>query len=87
MLSLCFQSYLSKDICCVLLIFFLFCSLCYLVLVEQLGELMKQLEKERELKSDEATTYLTGVKSESESKRQNLEERQKNVEAVLAEVP
>lgn len=48
---------------------------------------MKQLEKERELKSDEATTYLTGVKSESESKRQNLEERQKNVEAVLAEVP
>lgn len=48
---------------------------------------MKQLEKERELKSDEATTYLTGVKSDSELKRQNLEERQKNVEAVLAEVP
>ncbi|KAK4254382.1 hypothetical protein QN277_009772 [Acacia crassicarpa] len=54
--------------------------------LEQLGELMKQLEKERDIKSEEATTYLNGVKLEAESKRHHLEERQKNVEAVLAEV-
>ncbi|XP_028753310.1 kinetochore protein NUF2 homolog [Neltuma alba] len=54
--------------------------------LEQLGELMKQLEKERDMKSEEASTYLNGVKMEAESKRHDLEERQKNVEAVLAEV-
>ncbi|KAF7842707.1 kinetochore protein nuf2 [Senna tora] len=54
--------------------------------VEHSEEMRKQLEKERDIKCDEASKYLNGVKSEVESKKHALEDRQKNVEAVLAEV-
>ncbi|KAK9221044.1 hypothetical protein WN944_009468 [Citrus x changshan-huyou] len=54
--------------------------------VEQLDELRQQLEKERNLKSEEATRAFENVKLEMESKRQDLEARQKKVEAVVTEV-
>ncbi|KAH9789803.1 kinetochore protein NUF2-like [Citrus sinensis] len=54
--------------------------------VEQLDELQQQLEKERNLKSEDATRAFENVKLEMESKRQDLEARQKKVEAVVTEV-
>ncbi|KAK7359090.1 hypothetical protein VNO77_01036 [Canavalia gladiata] len=54
--------------------------------VEQMEELRKQLEKECNIKWEEATKYLQSRKSEAESKRCATETRQKNVEAVLSEV-
>ncbi|KAI4298994.1 hypothetical protein L6164_032494 [Bauhinia variegata] len=53
---------------------------------EQLEELRKQLEKERNIKSEEGTKELNSVKSDTESKRHGLEARQRNVEALVAEV-
>ncbi|KAJ7946623.1 kinetochore protein Nuf2 [Quillaja saponaria] len=53
---------------------------------EQLDELKKQLEKERDLKYEETTNDLNKVKSEVDSRRRALEARQRNVEAVVAEV-
>ncbi|KAA8545519.1 hypothetical protein F0562_020303 [Nyssa sinensis] len=53
---------------------------------DQLDELKKQLEKERDLKCEEATKELNNVKLELELKRRDLEARQKKIEAVVAEV-
>lgn len=53
---------------------------------EQLDELTKQVEKERDLKCEESTKEFNNVKLEVESRRRELEARQKNVEAVVAEV-
>ncbi|KAB1207031.1 hypothetical protein CJ030_MR7G011352 [Morella rubra] len=53
--------------------------------VEQLDELRKQLEKERDLKLEDATKDFNNVKLEVESRRRDLEARQKNVEAVVVE--
>ncbi|PQQ11842.1 kinetochore protein Nuf2 [Prunus yedoensis var. nudiflora] len=54
--------------------------------VEQLNELKKQLEKERDLKFEEASKELNNVKLEVESRRRDMEARQKDVEAAVAEV-
>ncbi|XAR49393.1 hypothetical protein NMG60_11032579 [Bertholletia excelsa] len=54
--------------------------------VEQLDEVRKHLEKERDLRCEEATKELNNVKLEVESKRRDLELRQTKVEAVVAEV-
>lgn len=54
--------------------------------VEQLDDLRKQLEKERDLKCEEATKEFNNMKSEVESRRRDLEARQRNVEAVVVEV-
>ncbi|KAF5470235.1 hypothetical protein F2P56_010760 [Juglans regia] len=54
--------------------------------VEQLDELRKQLEKERDLKCEEATKEFNNTKLEVESRRRDLEARQRNVEAVVLEV-
>ena len=54
--------------------------------VEQLDELRKQLEKERNFKCEEATKELNNVKLAVESKRRELEARQRKVEAEAAEV-
>ncbi|KAG7977680.1 hypothetical protein I3843_05G042200 [Carya illinoinensis] len=54
--------------------------------VEQLDDLRKQLEKERDLKCEEATKEFNNMKSEVESRRCDLEARQRNVEAVVVEV-
>jgi kinetochore protein Nuf2 len=51
-----------------------------------LDELTKQVEKERDLKCEESTKEFNNVKLEVESRRRELEARQKNVEAVVAEV-
>lgn len=53
---------------------------------EQLDELRKQLEKERDLKCEEATKEFNNVKLEVDSRRRDLETRQKHVEAVVVEV-
>ncbi|XP_021283498.1 probable kinetochore protein NUF2 [Herrania umbratica] len=54
--------------------------------VEQLEELQRQLQKERGLKFQESTKHLNDVKLEVESRRCDLEARQKKVEDVVAEV-
>ncbi|OMO64924.1 Kinetochore protein Nuf2, partial [Corchorus capsularis] len=55
--------------------------------VEQMSELQRQLQKERDLKFEESTKYLNDLKLEVESKqRRDLEARQKKVEDVVAEV-
>lgn len=54
--------------------------------VDQLEELRKQLEKERNLSFEEANKELKNVKLEVESKRHGLEARQNDLEGVLAEV-
>lgn len=54
--------------------------------MEQLEESKRQLVKERDLKYEEADKELKQVKLEVESKRSNLEARQKIVEAIVAEV-
>ncbi|XP_057465618.1 kinetochore protein NUF2 homolog [Actinidia eriantha] len=53
--------------------------------VEQLGEVRKQLEKERDLRYEEATKEFNIVKSEVEVRRHDLKLRQTKVEAVVAE--
>ncbi|KAH7834935.1 hypothetical protein Vadar_021089 [Vaccinium darrowii] len=53
--------------------------------VEQLDEIRKQLEKERDLRYEEATKELNIVKLEVESKRRDLESRQTKIQAVVAE--
>lgn len=54
--------------------------------MDQLNELKKQIEKERDFKCQEATKEFDNVKLEVESRRCDLEARQKNVEAVVSEV-
>lgn len=54
--------------------------------MEQLDEIRKQLEKERDLRYEEATKELNIVKLEVESKRRDLESRQTKIQAVVAEV-
>ncbi|XP_052184638.1 kinetochore protein NUF2 homolog [Diospyros lotus] len=53
--------------------------------VEQLDELRKQSEKERDFRCEEATKELNNVKLEVGLKRRDLESRQTKVEAVVAE--
>lgn len=53
--------------------------------VDQLEELRKQLEKERDLSREEATKELNNVKLQVESSRCGLESRQRNIEAMVAE--
>ncbi|GAV61138.1 Nuf2 domain-containing protein [Cephalotus follicularis] len=53
---------------------------------EQLDESRKKLEKERDLKYEEATRELNDVKLNVESRRRDLEAGQRNIEAVVAEV-
>ncbi|KAK1394917.1 Nuf2 domain-containing protein [Heracleum sosnowskyi] len=52
----------------------------------QLDELKKQLEKESQLKCEEATKELKNLKLEVESRKHRIESRQRNVEALLTEV-
>uniref|UniRef100_A0A5B7BJZ6 Putative kinetochore protein NUF2 n=1 Tax=Davidia involucrata TaxID=16924 RepID=A0A5B7BJZ6_DAVIN len=52
---------------------------------DQLDVLKKQLERERDLKYEEATKELNNVKLELELKRHDLEARPKKIEAVVAE--
>ncbi|GMQ01831.1 hypothetical protein CsSME_00048323 [Camellia sinensis var. sinensis] len=54
--------------------------------VEQLDEIRKQLEKERDFRCEEATKELNNVKLEVESMRRDLESRQAKIAAVVAEV-
>ncbi|ONI36128.1 hypothetical protein PRUPE_1G570900 [Prunus persica] len=54
--------------------------------VEQFNELKKQLEKDRDLKFEEASKELNNVKLEVESRRRDMEARQRDVEAAVAEV-
>ncbi|CAL5434484.1 unnamed protein product [Camellia sinensis] len=54
--------------------------------VEQLDEIRKQLEKERDFRCEEATKELNNVKLEVESMRCDLESRQAKIAAVVAEV-
>ena len=58
----------------------------FLFPVEQLDDLRKQLEKERDFKCEEAAKELNNVKLAVESSRHELEARQKKVEAQAAEV-
>ena len=51
-----------------------------------MDELQRQLQKERDLKFEESSKHLNDVKLEVESKRHELEARQKKVEDVVAEV-
>lgn len=54
--------------------------------IDQLDELKRQLEKERELNCEAASKELTNVKHEVESRKHGNESRQRNVEALLTEV-
>lgn len=54
--------------------------------MEQFNELKKQLEKDRDLKFEEASKELNNVKLEVESRRRDMEARQRDVEAAVAEV-
>ncbi|CAN1169564.1 Kinetochore protein NUF2 homolog [Linum perenne] len=53
---------------------------------QQLAELRKQLEKERETKLEDANKELRSKQQEVESKKRDLEARQRKVVAVLGEV-
>lgn len=53
---------------------------------DQLDELKKQLEKERELNCEAATKESTNIKLEVELRKHRIESRQRNVEALLIEV-
>lgn len=53
---------------------------------DQLDELKKQLEKERELNCEAATKELTNVKLEVDSRRHGNELRQRNIDALITEV-
>lgn len=57
-----------------------------LISVKDFNDLKKKLEKERDLKFEEATKEVNTVKLEVESRRGLLEARQKDVEAAVAEV-
>ncbi|KAI3712450.1 hypothetical protein L1987_71007 [Smallanthus sonchifolius] len=52
---------------------------------DQLEELLKQLEKERDLKCEEASKELNNVRSQVEYNSRGLEQRQREVEALVAE--
>ncbi|KAK9078920.1 hypothetical protein SSX86_002979 [Deinandra increscens subsp. villosa] len=52
---------------------------------DQLQELLKQLEKERDLKCEEASEELNNVRSQVEYNRRGLEQREHKVEALVAE--
>lgn len=54
--------------------------------MDQLEEILKQLKKERDLKREEASKELNNVRSQVEYNRRGLEQRQMNVEALVAEV-
>lgn len=54
--------------------------------LEELEETKKQLEKERDVRCEEAFKKFNQVKMEVESQRRHLEARQKNVEAVVSKV-
>ncbi|KAL0541111.1 hypothetical protein IC582_021146 [Cucumis melo] len=54
--------------------------------VHQLKDLVTQTEKERDVTCEEATKDLIAVRSQVESLRHDLEQRQRNVEAVFMEV-
>ncbi|XP_020213293.1 kinetochore protein NUF2 homolog [Cajanus cajan] len=54
--------------------------------VEQMEELRKQLEKECNIRCEEATKYLNSTQSEVETKRCDIETRKRNVAAMLSEV-
>ncbi|KAF6152770.1 hypothetical protein GIB67_004599 [Kingdonia uniflora] len=53
--------------------------------VEQLEESFKVFEKERDLKHDEASTKLSKVKLEVESKKHNNEMKERKIEAMVEE--
>lgn len=53
---------------------------------EHLDELRRTLEKEKDVKCQEADRELNNVKSETGSRRHELELRQRKVEAVLKDV-
>lgn len=54
--------------------------------MQQVEESKFQLEKEMDVKCEEAAKEFERLKLDVESRRQDLEARQKNVEAVVAEV-
>ncbi|EEF33107.1 kinetochore protein NUF2 homolog [Ricinus communis] len=53
---------------------------------QQLDELRKVLEKEKDLKCEDAAREFNNVKSEVESRRVDLEARQRKVEVIVSEV-
>ncbi|PWA73249.1 hypothetical protein CTI12_AA263490 [Artemisia annua] len=53
--------------------------------VDQLEELLKQLEKEKDLKCEEASKELNNVRAQVEYNRSGLEERERNAEALVSE--
>ncbi|KAI7726660.1 hypothetical protein M8C21_024063 [Ambrosia artemisiifolia] len=57
----------------------------YSLLADQLEELLKQLEKERDLKFEEASKELNNVRAQIEYNSGGLEQRQRDVEALVAE--
>jgi kinetochore protein Nuf2 len=63
------------------------CLLCFPSSVEHTEGLKKQFEKECGFMTDEGTKYLSSIKSEADSKRRDIETRQRNVEAMLSKVP
>ncbi|KAI7730084.1 hypothetical protein M8C21_022052 [Ambrosia artemisiifolia] len=52
---------------------------------DQLEELLKHLEKERDLKSEEASKELNNVRAQMEHNSRGLEQRLREVEALVAE--
>lgn len=58
----------------------------YPLSAQQLDDLKKLLEKERDIKCEDAAKEYNSVKLEVESKRRDLEARQRKVEAVVTEV-
>lgn len=53
---------------------------------EQLDELRKQVEKESHTNCEKATREVNNVKMEMESRKHELEARQRKVESVVGEV-
>ncbi|MFS7979062.1 putative kinetochore protein Nuf2 [Helianthus anomalus] len=53
--------------------------------VDQLEELLKQLQKERDVKCEEASKELNNVRSQMEYNHCGLEQRQREVEALVVE--
>ena len=54
--------------------------------VDQLEESLKQLEKEKDLKFEEASKELNNVRAQVEYNRRGLEQREMNAEALVSEV-
>ncbi|KAK9059602.1 hypothetical protein SSX86_020306 [Deinandra increscens subsp. villosa] len=52
---------------------------------DQIEELLKQLEKERDLNCEEASKELNNVRSQVEYNRRGLEQREREVEALVTE--